>query len=162
MRLFFDYESKSIVDYLISIVPLFLSLAVATFAGLQWKVSNNKLRLDLFEKRYKVYQAARDLLRLVVREGKVEFADLAAFNFEVADAEFLFRSDVLEYLNRLRRKAAHLKTTQTLLSGRQTDDQLEKTADAEEKDLLELTEQLDNLTKVFGRYLGFADIARRR
>jgi len=48
------------------------------------------------------------------------------------------------------------------LSGRQSDDQLKKTAEAQEKDLTDLKNQLDELTKVFGRYLGFTDITSFR
>ena len=146
----------------LSIVPLFLSLAIAVFAGLQWRLARTKLRLDLFDRRYKVYDAAKKLLTLVLREAKLNLSDLTEFNIAVADAEFLFESDVLNYLKGLRKSAIHLNTTQKLLSRPQTDDQLKKTAEAEEKDLTDLTNQLAQLTKAFRRYLGFADITSFR
>jgi hypothetical protein len=45
-----------------SISTLFLSVAVVVIAVLQWRVAHNKLRLDLFDRRYKVYEAARKFL----------------------------------------------------------------------------------------------------
>jgi hypothetical protein len=49
----------------VSIATLFLSVAVAVIAWQQWRVADNKLRLDLFERRYKVYDALRLPLSLM-------------------------------------------------------------------------------------------------
>jgi len=70
----------------LSIIPLFLSLAVALFAGLQWRLARTKLRLDLFDRRYKVYAAAKKLPTLVLGEAKLNLPDLTEFNIAVADA----------------------------------------------------------------------------
>jgi hypothetical protein len=109
----------------LAIIPLFLSLTIVIFAGLQWRISSNRLRLDLFDRRYKVYDTAKKFLSLTIREAKFE-SDLIAFNIGVADAEFLFESDVLQYLKGLRKNALHLSTTQALLSRPQTDHALKK------------------------------------
>ena len=154
-------ELPNVVDKVVSIVPLFLSLAIVIFAGLQCWISSNKLRLDLFDRRYKVYDAAKKFLNLTFQETN-ELTDLAEFNIAVADAEFLFESDVLNYLKQLRENAAHLRTTRTLLERPRslTDDELKKRAKAKEEDINRLISELNEMTKVFSRYLGFAHIAR--
>jgi hypothetical protein len=135
-------------------------LAVVIIAALQWRVARNKLRLDLFDRRYKLYDAARKFLSLSLRETKVELPPLAEFNVGVADAEFLFGSDVLKYLEQLRKNALHLRTTQSLQSHSRTNDEIKKRVKTEDEDIKRLISQLDELTKVFSRYLGFADVAR--
>jgi hypothetical protein len=50
------------VTLLFSIATLFLSVAVVIIAALQWRVADNKLRLDLFDRRYKVYDADSQVL----------------------------------------------------------------------------------------------------
>jgi hypothetical protein len=69
---------------------------------------------------------------------------------------------VREYLAQLRKRALHLRTTQALQSRAKTDEEIEKRAEAEDEDVERLSDQLTDMTKVFGRYLGFAHIARRR
>ena len=54
-----------------SIVVLSLSIALAIIAALQWRVADNKLRLDLFDRRYKVYDATRKFLAVIIRGSRV-------------------------------------------------------------------------------------------
>jgi hypothetical protein len=58
------------VSVFFSSVALFLSFAVAIVAALQWRVADNKLRLDLFDRRYKVYDATRKFLVTIGREAE--------------------------------------------------------------------------------------------
>lgn len=64
------------VSLFFSSVALFLSFAVAIIAALQWRVADNKLRLDLFDRRYKVYDATRKFLGAICREGKFTDSEL--------------------------------------------------------------------------------------
>jgi hypothetical protein len=50
------------VDYIASFLPaatFFLGVAVTIVAWLQWLVARNKLCLDLFDRRYKIYEATQ-------------------------------------------------------------------------------------------------------
>jgi hypothetical protein len=58
-------EVQRAVTPFVSIATLFLSVAVAVIAWQQWRVPDNKLRLDLFDRRYKVYDALRLPLSLM-------------------------------------------------------------------------------------------------
>ena len=64
-----------------------------------------------FDRRYKVYDATRQFLAAIFREGK--FTDSELFDFEVgtSDAEFLFGADVVNHLAKIRKQALHLRTT---------------------------------------------------
>jgi hypothetical protein len=131
-------------------------------AALQWRVADNKLRLDLFERRYKVYDATRNFVASIMREGTVTESQLTDFNVGTSDAKFLFEPDVPEYLAEIRKQALHLRTTRELLERRQTsDDDLARLAQAENDDILWLGEQITAMTKVFAPYLGFANVRSR-
>jgi hypothetical protein len=45
------------MTFIFSVATLFLGLAVAVIAWLQWRLASDKLRLDLFDRRYKIYDA---------------------------------------------------------------------------------------------------------
>ena len=49
-----------------------------------------KSKLDLFEKRFSVYKAARKFLSIILRDAKIELADLFEYLGNTQDAVFLF------------------------------------------------------------------------
>src|SRR4029453_13479538 len=97
-----------------SIATLFLSMAVVVIAWQQWRVAKNKLRLELFDRRYKVYDATRKFLAGILRDGRFTNSDLFEFYAGTSDAEFLFGTDVVEHLAQIRKRAVHMQTAQTL------------------------------------------------
>jgi hypothetical protein len=139
---------------LLPIATIFLSAAVCLVAWLQYRVARNKLRLDLFDRRYKVFEATRGFLM----NPSFDIPHLARFKYATADAEFLFGSDVVKWLAELRKRATHLSTTRTLLERVKDEEELFKLANAEEADLSFFISRTDTLTKVFKPYLGFAKI----
>jgi hypothetical protein len=150
------------VSLFFSIATLFLSVAVIVIAALQWRVADNKLRLDLFDRRYKVYDATRNFVASILREATFTNSQLADFNIGTSDAKFLFEPDVAEYLAEIRKQALHLRTTQTLLKKTQiSDEELAKLAQAENDKISWLGDQIIAMTKVFLPYLGFANVKSR-
>jgi hypothetical protein len=118
---------------MIAITALMISLAVAIIAALQWRVADNKLRLDLFERRYKVYEATLAFVRVSVQDFAHIDQHLMSFDHETSKAEFLFDVDVVDYLRQIRERAI-------------------------DKDLLWLSNQFTPKTNIFASYLRFADI----
>ena len=89
----------------LSVATVFLSVAVVVIAALQWRVADNKLRLDLFERRYKVYNATREFVRVSVQDFAHIDQHLIVFEDQTASAEFLFDADVVNYLQQIRKRA---------------------------------------------------------
>ena len=48
-------DTKQTIDYLLGVVPIIISSAVAFIAWAQYKTNKNKLRLDLYNRRFAVY-----------------------------------------------------------------------------------------------------------
>ena len=51
---------------ILAVAAFFLSVAVGIVAVLQWRVADNKLRLDLFDRRYKIYEATLKFVKAIV------------------------------------------------------------------------------------------------
>jgi hypothetical protein len=151
------------VSLFFSIVTLFLSLTVVIIAGLQWRAADNKLRLDLFDRRYKVYDATRNFVAIIIKEATFTDSQLVDFNIGTSDAKFLFGPDVEAYLAEIRKRAVHMRTARQLLEKQQVSDEneLSRHTRAEYDDLLWLCEQITAMTKNFAPYIGFANIRSR-
>jgi hypothetical protein len=67
----------------------------------QWKTSRDKLRFDLFERRFAVYEATRKLISKVGLGGTLEKGDLWTFEDATRGAEFLFQGPAREFLKKI-------------------------------------------------------------
>jgi len=90
---------------MLPVATFFLGAVVTIVAVLQWRVARNKLRLDLFDRRYKVYEATLGFFRQCVQESTDVDQHLSALNDETSNAEFLFGTDVVNYLDDIRKRA---------------------------------------------------------
>jgi hypothetical protein len=142
----------------LSIATFFLSAAVGVVAWLQWRVARNKLRLDLFDRRYKVFEATRKFLALILRNTRFEDSELIEFDLATSDAEFLFKRDVVDLLAEIRTQALDLRIDEKLLERPQNADEIAKRANAKNERLKWLGDQVTELTKLFGRYLRFGHV----
>ncbi len=139
-----------------------LGMSVAVVAWLQWWVALNKLRLDLFDRRYKVYNATRKFLAGILGEAKLTNSELFEFDVGTSDAEFLFGADVVEHLAKIRTQALHLLTTRKLLERpNASDEETSRYAQAQEDDLSWLGDQITAIPRTFAPYLGFANVRLR-
>jgi hypothetical protein len=127
--------------------------AQAATADAQRKIAAARLNFDLFEKRYAVFEATRALWVDVVQNGDVNSPLLNRFLFEIADAEFLFESEVPLYLDAFRRRIIKLRR---LHKKAETND--EKSGELEDEQMTELSDELPTLIATFKRYLKLGNI----
>jgi hypothetical protein len=87
-----------------------VGVAVAYIAWRQHRTATDKLRLNLFEKRFAVYHALEDLIETVIYES----ADAESFVLEycqrTSEAKFLFHEEVTSYLDEIKDKAMRLRS----------------------------------------------------
>jgi hypothetical protein len=57
---------KDIFDYLIAITPILISAFVAAVFWWQYKISRNKLRLDLYNRRFEIYSKTLDFYQALI------------------------------------------------------------------------------------------------
>ena len=93
---------------LISFAAIFVSVAVLGVQYAQWRTANQKVVIDLYDRRLKVYAQLEKAIGPVLREGKVNGEAFKEFMIGQADARFLFGDDIHEYLGVLRGSFAWL------------------------------------------------------
>jgi hypothetical protein len=86
-----------------------VALFAVSIAWRQYKMAKDKLKLDLFDRRYRVYRALMDLFTEISNKGTVTLADLGTFSRESDQKRFLFKDDLIEYITAVRQKALDLK-----------------------------------------------------
>lgn len=99
------------------LVPMVAVLG-AVIAYRQWRTAQNRLKLDLFDRRFSVFDAARNLIASVVTRGKATDEELFKFLSGTREAKWLSNADIAEYLDKqLYRKALDLKCLDSELKG---------------------------------------------
>jgi hypothetical protein len=73
--------------------------AIASYiAYQQWQTNKQKLVLDRYERRLKIYEKVREFLGIIIRDATVSIPEIMNFNRAVSEADFLFGREVSTYL----------------------------------------------------------------
>jgi hypothetical protein len=97
-----------------------LTSAVAVFVAVigfeQWWTARNKFKLDLFDRRWAVYIATRDLLSQISSHGRTSPEEQVKFLEGIRGAKWLFNERIDKYLNKdLRQKILYLDEAYAML-----------------------------------------------
>lgn len=109
---------------------LLLAVVAAWIAYRQYSLGRAKFKLDLFEKRFVVFAATRKLLSEIARDARVSLGQLFEFRGGVAEASFLFGTDIADYLKVIDENTVQLHTLIEGPSPMPVGDQRSKTAGA--------------------------------
>lgn len=74
--------------------------------------NSQKVKWDLFEKRYKVYIEVKNVLQYVTQHSSIEIDQLREFNFSTRERVFLFDKDINEFIESLIKKAIEITNTE--------------------------------------------------
>jgi hypothetical protein len=136
------------------------ALAVPTIAAvgvlLAWQqvtIARTRLRHDLFDRRFKVFEAARTFLARVMRNGKMSIADFGDYTAGVIDAQFLLNQEVHAYLFEIRRRAAAMQALKEAFEPLPAGAEKAKLAEKLGEEFAWLVAQLDVLPEKFKPFL---------
>jgi len=96
-----------------------LGVAVISVAGVyiayrQSRIAAAKLNLDLYDRRYRVFDAARQFANTALwSTGEISQEALGAFHIGVVDAVFLFDKEMVAYLDQFGRKVFEMRQLKT-------------------------------------------------
>lgn len=71
---------------------------VGYIAYQQYILAKRKLNLDLFDKRFKVYLNIKNFIHEMLTDNNKKIEDIHTFKFSILEIEFLFRSDIKDYV----------------------------------------------------------------
>ena len=137
---------------------LVVGISVAFIALQQWLLARHKLRLELFEKRYKVYETSARFLSVILSLANFTDEDLRAFNIGTMDAVFLYPKHITDYLHKIRCRALDMRLFQTQFTPLPVGEERSKLVQKNHDELTWLTDQLTKLPTVFAPFLGFASV----
>ena len=86
--------------YLTALLTPTVAVIGSLVAYRQWVLARNKLKLDLFERRFAVYEAARNLLASIMTSGKAKDAEIFKFMVATREAKWVLNPAVAEYLDK--------------------------------------------------------------
>ncbi len=130
-----------------------IAILVAVIAYRQWRTAHYRLKLDMFEKRYAIHAATRDLMATIVTSGQVDNAKLVDFVYGIRQARWLLGKDVAHYLDgEMYRRALDL---QSLISEEKnlTSDALAANIRNQHEIRAWISKQYDVLDAKFDKYL---------
>ncbi len=88
----------------------------ANIAEQQAKLADTRMRHDLYDRRFKIYEAARALVVAVFRRVDVSQEEFFAFVSGTADAVFLLNAEIVAYFEEMRTKALRLQRMNRLIN----------------------------------------------
>jgi hypothetical protein len=102
-------------------VTLIIGSIAARITYNQFLVAKAKLKLDLFEQRYKIFQGVWDILFIIATEsGKAAHVKTGEKHVIFLDGGFLFGDEVVGYLKEISDKWAELRVLETDGVGKET------------------------------------------
>src|SRR5204863_151776 len=77
----------------------------------QWRTAQDRLQLDLFDKRLPLYTATMKFVSSVLTSGRADRQELFNFNVAVREAKWLLNRDIVDYFEKeLRPRAIRHET----------------------------------------------------
>ena len=100
--------SKDWIDILTALLTPTIAIAGIAIAAFQWKLSKDRYKHELFDKRWEQFSAIRDFMGKARTNGKVSQDD--EYNFMVATrgCKFLFGDDIKSLVEETFKKAGYL------------------------------------------------------
>jgi hypothetical protein len=95
------------VEYSKALTTPAIALLAIAIGILQWRTAHQKIVMDLFERRMKVYSEIRAVIASTVSSGKLPNEKHFEFTRAIDGAKFLFGSKVNEYLEELNSTLAY-------------------------------------------------------
>ena len=99
----------SVGTFFQGLMTILIGLIAAYIAWQQYKGNVLNLRLARYDRRFKVYDAVKQILSTVTREANVGADDLRKLGAALADADFLFGNEIPRYIDQVYRHGLQLR-----------------------------------------------------
>lgn len=120
----------------------------------QYRAAQNKLKMDLFDKRFAVYDASRNLIKSIISSGKAQDDQMHLFLAGTREAKWLFKEEIDYYLNnQLWGKVVDLQTLEAELQSMPVGEDRIKKVHEQSEIKKWMIKQLHELDVKFASYL---------
>ncbi len=103
----------------IDVLSALLTPTIAAFAFFiafqQWRTNRNRLKHELFDRRYEVFKKITEFIGSILASGEVHNQKTTQFLVDTKSVEFLFDKNIAHYIKEVYRKANELDTLEAML-----------------------------------------------
>lgn len=149
----------TIVQASAAALPPIIAVVGGWIAWQQVRINRNKLKLDRFDKRFAVHEAAMAFVANVCTSGNASIEAMNEFLAKTRGSRFLLNKEIADYLRETHNKAGQLRS---ITLGMQALALSEESRQKYSDKWLELTEwfqaQLDVIPEMFAPFLSVDDI----
>lgn len=147
-------ESFKIFTFVITCFGVYIAYS-------QYRINRYKVKLDLYEKRYKVVQGYKKAIANVLTHGNLTTEDLNNFLITTKESTYLFGDDITKHLDSVYEKFVNLQLYNTEINeNRELEQSLRTEYAHNKKDILiyfnKLIAEADK--KFFKKYLDFSKL----
>lgn len=103
---------RELIDILAALLTPIIAILLVYIAWQQWNTNRNKLKLDLFDRRFQILENVRKFIASILTSGTVEHGPDIQFLRDTKSARFLFQDDakILSLTKEIYDKAIELQT----------------------------------------------------
>jgi hypothetical protein len=135
-----------------ALVPIAVALAVGYVALRQWLTAREKLKFDLFGKRWEVYFATVKALSQITQNDGLTEQQISDFSIAIASARFLFSKNIHVYLRDVMYRMIDFIVLKAELPRQEPAQQAASSARLKDE-ISWFRNELNNLDKPFKRYM---------
>ncbi len=150
-------NGKDCVDYLAALLTPAIAFLAILIAVLQWRTNANRLKHELFDRRYKQFEVVRDFIGSILATGKSSPVEQNKFIFGTMGMRFIFDTELANYRNEtINHLALELERLDSELEGLTERSPREERANKiqQKRDIRnKLTQELKGLEDRFSKYL---------
>lgn len=144
--------NKDWIDLLTALLTPVIALAAIWIARRQSKINRNRLKLELFDRRFKVYSRVASFLSQIMIDGKVQDGADMAFLRDTRTASILFDDRIKALISDIYEKAVRLHALGAELDALHGDPRIEN-LEGQTEIKRWISETLINLEERFKPYL---------
>jgi hypothetical protein len=119
----------------------------------QAEIARNKLRLDLFDRRWVVFEAVMKLASIVLEKADIRYEQIRDFSIATKGVQFLFDQKLYDYCSELRKEALAVMAGNKEMEPLAVGEKRTKIAAYLNQRLLWFSDQLDEIPKRFAPFL---------
>ena len=138
-----------------NILTVVIAAIVAYIAWQQHKLSIEKFKVDLFDKRFAIYKGTKVLLSKILEEEKCDIEMLNEFRRATQDSMFLFDDEITAHLKEIDNMFLHVLRFQEDLKGIRRSKKKTELLGVKKELFIILAKELRNSRNVFAPYIKF-------
>lgn len=93
-------NGKDWIDILSALLTPLIAVTAIGIAVLQWKINRNRLKHELFDRRYQQYKAVSDFMGSILTNGKATEEAQRKYLSGIVGIEFTYSQKISNYLNK--------------------------------------------------------------